>query len=392
MSVIHKDRPGLPDIDIDTEGDKRLKVFNKVRQYFKSIGGDVINVCTFGTEKTKSAVRTSGRGLNINDDVLGYIVSLVPNERGTDWTLSECMYGDEEKDRKPIKQFVEQMDKYPNLWKVASAIEGIVTRLGIHAAGIIALNDDLTKYNSLMKTSKGVPVSAYNLDDSEYMGGLKYDFLTVNALDKIRTSFNLLLEDEVIEWQGGLRNTYNKYLLPKNLDYTTKDMWELVSKSKIVELFQFDTPVGAQAIQSIKPQNIAEMAIANSLMRLMKQEGADDMPSETYKNFKDNIDLWYKELSEYVLNEDEIKTLEKYLLPLSGVADSQESVMTIVMDEKISGFSVNEANKLRKVIAKKKLDDIEKVRQLFYKKAEELGTRRNLLDYIWNVQIARQLG
>jgi DNA polymerase-3 subunit alpha len=71
---IHKDRPELPDIDIDTEGSKRTRVFNKVKEYFNSIGGDVINVCTFGTEKSKSAIRTAGRALNVDDDIISFIV------------------------------------------------------------------------------------------------------------------------------------------------------------------------------------------------------------------------------------------------------------------------------------------------------------------------------
>jgi DNA polymerase-3 subunit alpha len=78
---IHKDRPELPDIDIDTEGSKRTRVFNKVKEYFNSIGGDVINVCTFGTEKSKSAIRTAGRALNVDDDIISFIVSLIPNEQ-----------------------------------------------------------------------------------------------------------------------------------------------------------------------------------------------------------------------------------------------------------------------------------------------------------------------
>jgi DNA polymerase-3 subunit alpha len=393
---IHRDRPELPDIDIDTEGDKRTKVFNKVREYFQSIGGDVINVCTFGTEKTKSAMRTAARGLGLDDDVVSYMVSLVPNERGFDWTLKQCMFGEEDEDgveiKKPIAAFVKEMNKYPNLWTVASSIEGLISRLGVHASGIIALNSELTEHNSLMKTSKGVPVSAYNLKDSEYLGGLKYDFLTINALDKIRTTLNLLLENYEIEWKDSLRKTYNHYLLPKNLLKDDDTMWSLAQDGKIVELFQFDTPVGAQAIKSVAPTTVGEMAIANSLMRLMKQEDAIEMPADTYVRFKNNMQHWYDEMRDYGLNLAEVEVLEKYLLPLSGVADSQESVMMIVMDPAITAFTVPESNKLRKAIAKKDPKVMEVVREHYYEKGQENGTRPGMLNYIWNVQIKRQLG
>jgi DNA polymerase-3 subunit alpha len=387
---IHKDRPELPDIDIDTEGSKRTRVFNKVKEYFNSIGGDVINVCTFGTEKSKSAIRTAGRALNVDDDVISFIVSQVPNERGFDWTLDQCMYGDE--DHKAIAKFQEEMGREKSLWKLAYSIEGLITRLGVHASGVIAFNEDFTKHNSLMRTSRGVLVSAWNLEDTEYAGGLKYDFLTINALDKIRTTMNLLLEDGKIDWQGNLKATYDKYLLPKQLEYKDEDMWAMAGRGEIVDLFQFDTSVGSQAMRSIKPQSISQLAIANSLMRLMAQDENAELPLNTYVKFKNSEKMWYREMQDSGLNDAEIKILEPYLKPLSGVADSQESIMMIVMDPKISNFTVLEANGLRKAIAKKKFDTIDKIKKMFYEKGKEAGSRKKLLEYVWEVQVMRQAG
>ena len=74
----------MPDIDFDTEALKRNKILKAVAKYFNSIGSEVINVCTIGTIKTKSAIRTAGRSLGIDDVAINYIVSLIPNERGND--------------------------------------------------------------------------------------------------------------------------------------------------------------------------------------------------------------------------------------------------------------------------------------------------------------------
>ena len=98
---IHHSRPGLPDIDIDSEGAKKLKIFNKLRDYFQSIGGDVINICTYGTIGSRKAFEIGGRGLGINEDTIAFIKSLVPKERGQDLTLKQCYYGDE--NHEPIK-------------------------------------------------------------------------------------------------------------------------------------------------------------------------------------------------------------------------------------------------------------------------------------------------
>lgn len=166
-------RPELPDIDFDTESLKRNRILKAVSNYFNSIGSEVINICTIGTIKTKSAIRTAGRSLGIEDAVINYIVSLVPNERGNDWTLSQCMYGDEEHQK--IGQFVVQMNTYPQLWKVANSISGLVSNLSVHASGVLILNGSITEHNSIMKTSRKVMVTAWDLHDSEQLGALKYD-------------------------------------------------------------------------------------------------------------------------------------------------------------------------------------------------------------------------
>ena len=116
-------------------------------------------------------------------------------------------------------------------------------------------------------------------------------------------------------------------------------------------MFQYDTPVGLATAKLIKPKNAMELAIANSLMRLMADESGV-MPSETFEKYKNNIQLWYDEMRRYGLTEEEIKVMEKHLLTNSGVCECQEGIMLISMDEKISGFSVKEANKLRKTIAR----------------------------------------
>ena len=384
-------RPGLPDIDFDTEAMKRLRIFNSVRRYFNSINSEVINVCTIGTLKTKSAIRTAARGLDMDDAVTNYIVSLVPTERGQDWSLEDCYYGNGE-DREPIKNFKTQMDTYPQLWQVVQRIAGLVTNLSVHASGVLIINGKVTEHNSVMKTSRNVLVTCWDLHDSESAGGLKYDFLTVQALDKIRTCLNLLLENKEIEWMGNLKKTYEAYLLPANLDYSSLDMWDLMCSGKIAECFQYDTMMGAKALRNIQPSSLRDLAAGNSIMRLMSDKAGGESPLDTFVKYKNNIKAWYNEMMMAGLNEEEMDIMEKYLKPVYGVAGSQELAMLLTMDPNVANFSVAEANTLRKGIAKKKPELIEKIRQLFYSKGAECGTRTELLDYIWNVQIHRQVG
>ena len=381
------DRPELPDIDFDTEGFKRGRVFSAIQDYFRSIGGDVYNICSFGTEKTKKSLQTAARGLKVPDEVVSYLGSMIPNERGFDWTLDQCYGGDE--DHAAIKAFKEEIDQYPELWKVAHKIEGLITNLTVHPSGIVCVNGDFNDYNSLMKTKQGQLVSAYELHDSEACGLVKYDALTVQALDRIHQCMNYLLEDHVIDWQGSLKATYDKYLNPSVISYTDDKMWDMVDNAEITSLFQFDTGVGAQGIAKFKPRSLSELAILNAVMRLSCD---GELPIDTYTRFKNDIHQWYSEMNMAGLTDDEVHTLEKYLLPYDGVAATQEVVMELSMDPKIAGFTLVEANKLRKTIAKKQFDKIDAVHAMFMEHGRALGNRDEILNYVWDIQIKKSLG
>ena len=387
---MHPSRPDYPDIDVDSESDKRQAVFNKIRDYFRSIGGDVINVCTFGTEGTKSALKTAARGLDINLDEVAYVSSMVPNERGFDWSLHDCYYGNGD-DRMPIKAFKKEMDDNPQWWKLAQSIEGLVTRLGVHASGVVCVNGDFIEHGSYMKTNSEQLVTAFDLHDQEKCALIKYDMLTVSALDRIHQCMNYMLESGDMEWKGSLKDTYDYYLEPSKLDYSTPEMWDMAAQGKIRALFQFDTVVGGQSIKYIEPKNLAQLAIANSIMRLMAPDG-EDQPIDIYVKYKKAPLLWYNDMSRAGLNSEEVKVLEKYLKVKNGVADSQEVVMQLSMDPQISGFSMKDANRLRKIIAKKNFKDIESMHDYFMESGEKLGTSKEMLNYVWEKQFKLSFG
>lgn len=132
----------------------------------------------------------------------------------------------------------------------------------------------------------------------------------------------------------------------------------MIGQNKITSLFQYDTNVSLGALHSVQPKTVEELTITNSLMRLMADESGV-MPSETFTKYKNNMNLWYNELEKYNLTKEEIAVLEKHLLNKKGVAESQESIMSMSMDPKIANFNLKESNKLRKIIAKKRLNEIE---------------------------------
>lgn len=385
---IHKSRPDFPDIDIDTEGSKRNRIIQALKNHFGE--HRVLQIATFGTEGSKSALQTACRGLGIDSDIGLYLAGMIPFERGSNWSLSDCFFGNQEKERKPIKEFIREVEKYENLKETALKIEGLVNKRSSHAGGIFIFNEHYVKSSALMKTPKGASITQFNMGDAEAMGNIKYDLLTIEAMDKIRVTLDQLVEHNEIEWQGSLRETYKKYIHPDVLEYDDPKLWEMVGNGEVMDLFQFSTDIGMQSVMKVKPENLLEAAVTNSLMRLMAE--GEEQPVDTYVKFKNNISLWYEEMEKAGLTQEEVSTLETYLKEIYGVADTQEVVMMMVMDEKISNFDIKESNYLRKSIAKKKADVLKEVQEIFFKKGREKGASQELLDYVWNVQIKRQLG
>ena len=385
---IHHSRSDLPDVDLDSQQSRRQQILQALKRYFGEMR--VLNICTFGTEGSRSAILTACRGLDIDVDEAQVIANMIPSSRGQNWSLDDCLNGNEEEGKAPVKELISKLEEYDRLREVALGIEGLINKRSIHASGVYIFNDDYIEYNAMMKAPNGQPVTQFNMEDSDYMGGLKVDLLTIQALDKIRTTVDMLVEDGYMEWQGSLRETYNKYLHPDVLDYETEEMWDLLGNNEVIDLFQFDTDVGSTSAQAIKPKNLIEMATANSVMRLASE--GTEQPIDTYVKYKNDIGLWYKEMKDYGLTEDEIKVLERYLLIVYGVADTQEIVMELAMDKDIANFNVTQANQLRKSIAKKKKDLMQEVKELFYEKGREAYTSLKLLHYVWDIQIFRQLG
>lgn len=163
---LNPSRVSVLDIDFDIEGTKRDQVLQAFREEYGE--NRVANVATFRTEKSKSAILTAARGLNIDVDIAQYLASLIPADRGQLRTLDQCMYGDTENDWAPIKQFINEMTiNYPEIWNVAHKIEGLIAGSGIHAGGVIFVDEPFTESTGLMRAPDGTICTQFELHDCE---------------------------------------------------------------------------------------------------------------------------------------------------------------------------------------------------------------------------------
>ena len=383
-------RVSVLDVDFDIEGGRRAQVLDKFREVY---GEDrVANVITFGTEKSKSAILTAARGLGIDVDEAQYIASLIPADRGLLRTLKQCYYGDKDNGFSPIPLFIKEMDSRPELWQVAQKIEGLVCRSGIHAGGVIFVDEPFTNSTALMRAPDGTIVTAFDLHDAEAVSLIKYDALSVEAEDKLHTCIDLLVNAGLVEPENSLKETYEKVIGVYNLERDDPNMWKMVWEHKILSLFQMEKQSGIQGIALTKPQSVEDLAHLNSVIRLMAQEKGAEQPLNKFARFKNNIELWFAEMRQYGLTADEIEVLKPYVIGSYGIAESQECFMQLVQIPECGGFDLNFADRLRKSIAKKNPVEYEAITKEYFEKTTEKGLSKNLCNYVWNVLVATSRG
>lgn len=403
---LNKERVELGDIDLDLCPSKRPLILKRIKEERggnfnkdiddlsrKNLGCTLI--ATFGTEGTRSTILTACRGYRaqgypdgIDVDTAQYLSSLIPSERGFLWPLKDCIEGNPEKDRKPIKLFINEVEQYPGLLDIMLGIEGMVNKRSSHASGVILFDEDPYEFGCFMRTPKGEIITQYDLHMCEAAGMTKYDFLVTEVQDKLTEAIKLLQDYGEIDSSLTLREVYDKYFHPNVLPINDQKIWKVLQENSVLNIFQFDSEVGSQAAKKIKPKSMLEMADANGLMRLMAAEKGQESPMEKYIRFKENIGLWYAEMREFGLTEKEQKVVEPYFLSSYGVPPSQEQLMKMLMDKNICHFSLKDANAARKIVGKKQMNKIPALRQQILDQAASpcLG------NYIWTCGVGPQMG
>ena len=403
---LNKERVELGDIDLDLCPSKRPLIIRKIKeergQFFKSDIDELSRknlgctlIATFGTETTKSAIQTACRGYRsedypdgIDSDTGLYMSSLVPSERGFLWPLKDVVYGNSDKDRKPIALFINEVNQYPGLLDIMIAIEGLINKRSSHASGVILFDEDPYQFGCFMKTPKGEIITQYDLHMCEAAGMTKYDFLVTEVQDKLAEGIKLLQKYNEIDSTLSLKEVYNQYFHPSVLPINDMKYWKPLHNNSVLNVFQFDSDVGSQAAKKIKPTNILEMADANGLMRLMTSEKGEETPMEKYVRYKNNINLWYREMDSAGLTKKEQEVLKPYFLQSYGVPPSQEQLMKMLMDPDICNFNLKEANAARKVVGKKQMSKIPELKE----KVLTQATSKNLGEYVWKYGIGPQMG
>ena len=335
---LNPERISLPDIDIDFCMNRRGEVIDYVTQKY---GRDqVAQIITFGTMAAKAAIKDSGRAMEIPYADVDRIAKMVPNTLNI--TIDQAL-----KDSPPLATAYDSEPQTKELIDTAKRLEGLVRNSGVHAAGVVISPQPLTDLVPLHRTKNDEIVTAYDMKAVEKLGLLKMDFLGLTTLTIIDDALRL------IEQTRGERIDLQKLELDDKVTYEKVFHTGLTSG-----VFQFESHGMRDVLRRYKPTCVEDLTALNSLYRPGPIQGG------MIEDFVER--KWGRKKVEYDLPE-----LESHLKETFGVIVYQEQVMQIA--NRLAGYSLGEADLLRRAMGKKDPEAMAKQRERFVRGAVERG-------------------
>ncbi|HLZ35923.1 MAG TPA: DNA polymerase III subunit alpha [Nitrospira sp.] len=332
---LNPERVSLPDIDMDFCMDRRGEVINYVVDKYGS--DHVAQIITFGTLGAKAAIRDVGRVLEMPYAEADKVAKLVPSQLNI--TLQQAL------DTEPrLRELVETDAKVKELMTIAQSLEGLARHASTHAAGVVISEGPLTDHVPLYKGANDEIITQYSMGDVEKIGLVKFDFLGLKTLTMIRRAETLINEG-----RPGKRP-----LAVDQLPFDDPKTFALLSSGKTTGIFQLESSGMRDLLTGFKPDRFEDIIAIIALYR----PGPMDLIPDFIKRKQGKVPITY-----------ETPELEPILKDTYGVIVYQEQVMAIA--NKIAGFSLGQADILRRAMGKKKPEEMEKLRVKFLDGAKQ---------------------
>jgi DNA polymerase-3 subunit alpha len=348
---LNPNRVSMPDFDVDFCFERRGEVIDYVTEkYGKNRVGQIL---TFGTLKARAVIKDVARALDIPLEESNMIAKLIPED--PKMTLKKAF------EQESRLRDLEGTPKYQELFAIARRLEGKNRHNSFHAAGIVIGKTDLTDYVPLYRDSKtGVIASQFTMDVLEDCGLVKMDFLGLKTLTLIKNTENL------IRRRGGEYAAFNINTISEEDEATYK----MLGEGKSTCVFQFESEGMQNILKQAKPNKIEDLIALNALYR--------PGPMENIPQFIDS--KWGRRAIEYP-----DPCLEGILKETYGVIVYQEQVMQVA--QTIAGFSLGQADNLRRAMGKKKIEVMVKEKEKFIAGAVERGFTKQNADRIFEILV-----
>ena len=334
---LNPERVSLPDIDIDFCERRRGEVIEYVTQKYGR--ENVAQIITFGTMKARAVVRDVGRSLDIPFADVDRVAKLIPAT--LDMTLDKAL-----EEVPQLKQASEQDERVKELLSVARRLEGMTRHASVHAAGVVIAPKSITEFAPLYKGKNDEITTQWAMKEIERIGLLKMDFLGLSTLT--------LLNDAVEQ----IRATTGTVLDLDTIPLDDAKTYQIFAEGATYGIFQFESSGMRDILRKAKPQRLDDLIALNALYRPgpLRSGMVDDFIARKHGKVK----VTY-----------EVKELEPILADTYGVIAYQEQVMRIA--SVLAGFTLGEADLLRKAMGKKKADVMQAQRKKFVDGAVSRG-------------------
>ena len=327
---LNPERITMPDIDIDFCKERRDEVIEYVKDKYGR--KNVAQIITFGTMASRGVIRDVSRVLKVPIPVADRIAKLVPHEGAKPMPLEKAF-----KTVPELKELADSDDiNMQELVRYSKTLEGIARHSSVHAAGIIITPDDITNYVPLYKNSDQEITTQWTMNWSEAIGLLKMDFLGLRNLTVIRKA------EEMISERLGRRFRVDD--IPLDDEKTFK----LFGDGLTVGVFQFESSGMQEYLRKLKPSRIEDLIAMNALYRPGPMDMIDDFIDRKFGRKK--IEYLHPKL-------------EPILEETYGIIVYQEQVMRIASE--LAGFSLAEADLMRRAMGKKKKEVMEEQKKIF---------------------------
>ncbi|AQP52779.1 DNA polymerase III subunit alpha [Vagococcus penaei] len=343
---LNQERYTMPDIDMDIPDNRREEILNYV--YDKYGYHRVAQIATFGTLAAKMALRDVARVFGLSQSEASKWANAIPSVLKI--TLAEAL-----KTSKKLQQLVEFSDKNQLMFQVACQIEGLPRHVSTHAAGVVISDRELTDFVPLLAGSNNIPLTQFAMGEVETIGLLKMDFLGLRNLAIIGNTL------DAIEYVTGER------LSLANIPVDDEPTLKLFRKGETVGVFQFESSGIKNVLKKLGPTSIEDIASVNALYRPGPMQFIDQFIAR--KNGQQAVQY-------------PAKSLEHILSKTYGIIVYQEQIMQIA--SKMAGFSLGQADILRRAISKKKKAVLDEERQHFVSGALKEGYPADVANEVYD--------
>jgi DNA polymerase-3 subunit alpha len=335
---LNPERISLPDIDIDFCGRRRGEIIEYVTSKYGR--ENVSQIITFGTMAARAAIRDVGRVLEVPLPEVDRIAKMIP-PTGPDSTIDGAL------DKiQPLRELRDKNAKIANLLAVARNLEGQVRHPSIHAAGIVITPRPLIEFMPLYQSVKGEITSQFAMGDIETIGLLKMDLLGLRNLTVIQDTIELVAKN------------LGEKVDVKTIPLDDPATFALFQAGTTDGVFQFESPGMKDLIRNYKPEMFRDLIALNALYRPGPLNSGMTAEFVKRKNHPDQISY-------------ELPELEPILKETRGIIVYQEQVMKIATE--LAGFTLAEADILRKAMGKKVTSIMKAQKQRFIQGAKKKG-------------------